>query len=108
MAKKCFVLHEKVIDIFHEKCYIPTIEKVSFHLTHVRIIGSMECGKTRNDCFHANTSKNYLKNYAENPSKQLVYKYRVSIEVKIDNSQWKLLLLNIFRFQLILVTTKKI
>ena len=57
MAKKGFVLHEEVIDVFHEKYYIPTIEKVSFHLAHVRILGSMEYGKTRNDCFHGNTLK---------------------------------------------------
>ena len=26
MAKKCFVLPEEVIDVFHEKNYIPTTE----------------------------------------------------------------------------------
>ena len=31
IVKKCFVLHKKVIDDFHEKNYIPTIEKLSFH-----------------------------------------------------------------------------
>ena len=51
MVKKCFLLHEEVINIFHKKNYIPTIEKVSFHLAHVRILGSIEYGKTRNDCF---------------------------------------------------------
>ena len=48
--------------------YIPTIEKLSFHLARVRIIGSMECGKTINDCFRANASKyniNFKKDYAE-------------------------------------------
>ena len=25
MLKKCFVLHKEVIDVFHEKMYIPTI-----------------------------------------------------------------------------------
>ena len=54
MVKKCFALHEEVIYVFHEKYYIPTIEKLIFHLAHVRILGSMEYGKTRNDCFHAN------------------------------------------------------
>ena len=44
-----YFLHEEVIDIFHVKIYIPTIEKLSYYLAHVRIIGSMECGKTRND-----------------------------------------------------------
>ena len=53
-----FVPHEEVID---EKYYIPTIEKVSFHLGHVRILGSMEYGNTRNDCFHDNASNIYLK-----------------------------------------------
>ena len=43
------VLHEKVIHVFHEKYYIPKIEKLSFHLAHVRILCSMEFGNTRND-----------------------------------------------------------
>ena len=50
MVKKCFVLHKEVIDIFHDKLYIPTIEKLPFHLSRVSILGSMECWKTRN-CF---------------------------------------------------------
>ena len=41
MVKKCSVLHEEVIDVFHKIYYIPTIEQSSFHLAHVRIIGSM-------------------------------------------------------------------
>ena len=67
-AKKCFVLHEEVIYVFHEKNYITTIEKLSFNLTHVRIIGSMECGNTRNYCFRVNASKNnekLKKDYSE-------------------------------------------
>ena len=38
---KCFVLHEEVIDAFHDRFYIPTTEKLSFHISHVMIIGSM-------------------------------------------------------------------
>ena len=49
MVNKCFVFHEEVIDVFYAKYYIPTIEKLLFHLAHVRILGLMECGKTRND-----------------------------------------------------------
>ena len=30
MANKCFVFHEEVIDVFHNKFYIPTREKLSF------------------------------------------------------------------------------
>ena len=48
MENKYVVLHEEVIDIFHNKFYIPTIEKPSFNLSRVSIPGSMECGKTRN------------------------------------------------------------
>ena len=49
-----FVLHQEVMDVFHEKYYIPTIEKLTFHLDHVSNIGSMECGKTRNYFLHDN------------------------------------------------------
>ena len=59
MVKKCFVLHEEVIDVFHEKI-ITTIEKLSFHLAHVRIIGSMEYEKTINYCLRANASKEII------------------------------------------------
>ena len=51
---------------------ISTIEKLSFHLYHVRILGSMEGGKTVNDFFRANASKNdikFKKDYAEKFSK---------------------------------------
>ena len=42
IVNKCFVLHEEVIYVFREFFYIPTIEKLSFHMAHVSIIGSME------------------------------------------------------------------
>ena len=54
MMKKCFVFHEEVIYFFNEFFYIPTIEKMSFHLAHVRIIGSIVYSKTRNDFFYDN------------------------------------------------------
>ena len=54
MVKKCIFLHEEAIYIFHGRYYIPTIEKLVFNLAHIRILGSMEFGKTRNDCFHDN------------------------------------------------------
>ena len=59
MAKKCFVLHEEVIDFFHRFLFIPTIEKLSFHLYHVRILDSMECGRKRYDCFLDNSLKKF-------------------------------------------------
>ena len=54
MVKTCFVFHEEVIDVFHDKIYTPTIEKLQFHLTRVRILGSIELGKTSNQFFHSN------------------------------------------------------
>ena len=53
MARKRFVLRE-VIDIFHINFFIPTTENFSFHLSHVRILGSMECRNNRNDYFQVN------------------------------------------------------
>ena len=61
MVKKCFVLHEEVINLFHNKFRIPTIEKLPFHLACVRIIGSMDCGKTGNMFLHGNAFKNKYK-----------------------------------------------
>ena len=49
MVKKFFALRDEVIDVFHDKFYIPTIEKLAFYIVCVRIFGSMECGKTKND-----------------------------------------------------------
>ena len=48
---------------------------MSFHIAHVRILGSMGCGKTRNDYFHKKSWRNNLKlkkYYAEKSAKQLV------------------------------------
>ena len=63
--------------------YIPTIEKLPFNLSHVSILGSMECGKTRNDCFLDNASKNNLKlriDYAEKISK--------ATSIEIQSQHW--------------------
>ena len=63
MTKICSGIHEGVIDVFREKNYIPAIEKLSFHISHVMIIGSMEYGKTKNDCYQSNALNIYnLKN----------------------------------------------
>ena len=83
MVNKCFVLHEEVIDVFHNKFYITTIEKLSFNLSHVRILGSMECGRTRNYCFHDNTSKKYIK-----LKKEYAEKFNETIGIEIQNQHW--------------------
>ena len=56
MENKIFVLHEEVIDLFHRIKKIQN-RKISFHLAHVRILGSMECVKIRKVFFHDNAPK---------------------------------------------------
>ena len=53
MSNKCFVIHEEVIDVFHKKLHFHN-RKLLFNLAHVRVLGRMECRKTKNYCFHAN------------------------------------------------------
>ena len=61
--------------------------------------------------FWSQFRKNNLKlkkDYAEKSLKQLVYKYKVNIDVKIINYQWKELMLKLFIIQLIPSSMKKI
>ena len=74
MVNKRFVISKYVIDVFHNKLYIPTIYFL-FHIDHVRVIRSMECGKTINYYFQVNYGKRYLKlkkYYAEKLAKIMV------------------------------------
>ena len=61
MVKKCFVYSKEVIDVLHEIFYIPTIGKLSFHLDHVRILGSMECGNAKKYFPHVNALRRFIK-----------------------------------------------
>ena len=47
MVKKHFFARKLLLS-FIKKKYIPTIENLSFHLARVKIIGSVEYGKTIN------------------------------------------------------------
>ena len=38
---------EKYISDFHTSLYIPEIQKLAFHLPHVHLIGTNNCGSTR-------------------------------------------------------------
>ena len=42
---------EKKISNFHSSFYIPAIQKLSFHLPHVRILGTNHCGEIRRTAF---------------------------------------------------------
>ena len=82
-GRENFVLHEEVIDVFHNKLYTTTIEKLSFHLACVRILGSMECGNTRNNYFRENSWINNLrlkKDYAE--------KFSKTTGIEIQSQHW--------------------
>ena len=50
VAKKSFYFTMKLLISFIA-IFISTIEKLSFHLSRVRILVSMECKKNRNDFF---------------------------------------------------------
>ena len=42
---------ETSITEFHENYYIPEIQKLAFHLPHVRILVTHHCGKERHEAF---------------------------------------------------------
>ena len=78
-----FLLHEEVIVVFNGFFYIPKIEKLSFHLAHVRILGSMEYRKTINDCFHDNALKNKIKS-----KKYYAEKISETTGIEIQSQHW--------------------
>ena len=51
MYTKELVLLETSITEFHKQFYIPEIKKLPFHLPHVHIIGTHQCGKEHHDEF---------------------------------------------------------
>ena len=61
MVKKCFALHKEVIDVFLEKKIESHYITIQFNLARVRILDSIECGKTINYCFRENASKSIYK-----------------------------------------------
>ena len=42
---------ETTILYFHTSLYIPAIQKLAFHLPHVRILGTNNCGEIRRTAF---------------------------------------------------------
>ena len=42
---------ETTISDFHTSFYIPAIQKLTFHLPHVRILGTNHCGELRHTDF---------------------------------------------------------
>ena len=48
-TRKELVMMESSIVEFHQDIYIPAIQKLAFHLPHVRIIGAHHCVNTRQE-----------------------------------------------------------
>ena len=50
-TRKELVMMETTISDFHTSFYIPAIQKLAFHLPHVRILGTNHCGEMRHRAF---------------------------------------------------------
>ena len=50
-TRKELVMMETTISNFHTSLYIPAIQKLAFHLPHVRILGTNHCGELRRTAF---------------------------------------------------------
>ena len=48
---KELVMMETTISDFHTSFYIPAIQKLAFHLPHVRILGTNHCGTMQHTAF---------------------------------------------------------
>ena len=49
--RKELVMMDTKISDFHTSFYIPAIQKLAFHLPHVRILGTNHCGEMRHTAF---------------------------------------------------------
>ena len=49
--RKELVMMDTTISDFHTSFYIPAIQKLDFHLPHVRILGTNHCGEMRRTAF---------------------------------------------------------
>lgn len=70
------------MDKFLKDYYIPEIEKQTFHISHVHIIGGNECRETRK--YAIKSHKPYrdiivIKYYAENTVIQFFYKFNHNV-----------------------------
>ena len=50
-TRKEFIMMETSIYDFHTSFYIPAIQKLSFHLPYVRILGTNHCGEMQHAAF---------------------------------------------------------
>ena len=50
-TRKELVITETKISDFHTSFYIPDIQKLAFHLPHVRVLDTNHCGEMRHTAF---------------------------------------------------------
>ena len=50
-TRKELVMMETTISDFNTSFYIPAIQKLAFHIPHVRILGTNHCGEIRRTTF---------------------------------------------------------
>ena len=66
--RKELVMTETTISDFHTSFYIPAIQKLAFHLPHVRILGTNQCGEMQRTSFKRHELFQYVlcrRDYAE-------------------------------------------
>ena len=73
---------ETTISNFHTIFYIPAIQKLAFHLPHVRILGTNHCGELRRTAFKRRElfqdvlcHREYVERVVESFSNQIQYEY---------------------------------
>ena len=59
-TRKELVMMETYSAYFHTSFYIPEIQNITFHLPHVRIIGTNHCGNTRREAFKRCSANQYV------------------------------------------------
>ena len=67
MVNECFVLHEEVIDVFHNKFYIATIEKCHFILLLLGFL--VQCNVERLDNIFTIMYQNNIKSNKDDTGK---------------------------------------
>ena len=59
-TRKELVMTETSSRDFHTSFYIPSTQKLAFHIKHIQIIGTNNCGKTCREAFKLCSTKQYM------------------------------------------------
>ena len=78
-TRKELVMMERKISDFRTSFYIPSIQKLAFHLQHVRILGTNHCGEMQHTAFKQHESfQDFLcsRDYAERVVSRFTHKIK--------------------------------